>query len=174
MFSKERSMTPSDLSLNTYLVEALEKLDLALNEALALSRNGSEDFYHVGTLGRSIGLIREFQSPILKKYPELKPPPPWQDWSIPELTQEEIDCVSKITDEALEEIDAALLSYINIQFQKVARIVGTFMTESKLHNAGVPDIFYGQRIETLCERELLHFKGNLKFMRYCEVRLAQT
>jgi hypothetical protein len=171
MFSKKPSMA-SDTSLNTLLVEALEKLDLALNEALVLSRNSSEDLYHIGTLGRSIGLIREFQSPILEKYPELKPSPPWQDWSIPELTQEEIECVSKITDEALEKIDTALLSYTNCQFQKVAKIVGIFMTESKLHNAGVPDIFYGQRIETLCDRALLQFKGNLKFMRYCEVRMA--
>ncbi|MCX7220995.1 MAG: DUF3658 domain-containing protein [Burkholderiales bacterium] len=153
----------SDLTLNALLVDALEKLDLALNEALSLSRNSSEDFYHIGILGRSIGLIRE-----------LKPPPPWQDWSIPELTQEEIEDVSEITNEELEAIDLALLSYSNHQFQKVARIVGIFMTESKLHKAGIPDIFYSQRIEALCDKGLFEFKGNLKFMRYCEVRLTQT
>ncbi|AZP13043.1 DUF3658 domain-containing protein [Undibacterium parvum] len=165
---------PSDLTLNALLVDALEKLDLALNEALNLSQNSSEDFYHIGTLGRSIGLIREFQSPILEKYPELKPPPPWQDWSLPELTHEEIENVSEITNEELEAIDLALLSYSNHQFQKVARIVGVFMTESKLHKAGIPDIFYSQRIEALCGKGLFEFKGNLKFMRYCEVRLTQT
>lgn len=165
---------PPDESLNQLINEALEKLDLALMEALKLSSEGGKQFYQVGKLGRSIGLIREFQAPIFEKYPEFKPVPPWQNEPDPCLTEEQKALIAKLSQEKLEDIDHALLSYANRQFQKVAKIIGLFMMESDLHLPGIPDIFYAQRIEALASKGLLEHQGNLKFMRYSEVRAPNT
>ncbi|MFD0320268.1 DUF3658 domain-containing protein [Lysobacter gummosus] len=39
--------------------------------------------------------------------------------------------------------------------------------------AGIPDLFYAQRVATLVARGLLKSQGDLSRMRYCEVRVAQ-
>ena len=53
---------------------------------------------------------------------------------------------------------------------KVAKLVAMFMNESDLHFSGVPDVFYAQRVQALVDNGLLEAQGNLKFMRYSEVR----
>ena len=165
---------PSAESLNQLVCEALDKLDMALIEALKLSREDDNESYQVGTLGRSIGLIREFQRPFFEKHPEFKPAPPWLNEPEPCLSEEQKSSISRLSLEKLEEIDRILLSYANEQFQKVAKIVGLFMMRSDLHLSGVPDIFYAQRIEALANNGLLEYQGNLKFMRYSEVRILKT
>ena len=165
---------PSDESLNKLITEAIEKLDSALMEALELSSEGSQELYQIGKLGRTIGLLREFQSPIFEKHPELMPSTPWQDEPEPRLTDEQTKSVSMLSEEKLKNIDNALLLYANNRFQKVAKIVATFITESDLHTSGIPDIFYAERIERLSSKGLLESQGNLKFMRYSEVRVPKT
>jgi len=165
---------PSDESLNKLITEAIEKLDSALIEALKLSREGSQELYQIGKLGRSIGLLQEFQSPIFEKCPELMPAPSWQDEAEPRLTDKQKESVSKLSEEQLKNIDNALLSYANKRFQKVAKIVAKFITESNLHLPEIPDVFYAQRIAELSSKGLLESQGNLKFMRYSEVRVPKT
>ena len=165
---------PNHESINRLIEEALEKLNAALADALNLSHDGEKNLYKIGTLGRSIGLLREFQAPIFEEYPELKPPPPWAGEIEPILTREQSINIAKLSEQVVNEIDIALLSFASINFQKVAKIVGTFMSESPLHVSGIPDIFYAQRIEILAHDSKLEYQGNLKFMRYSEVRLPKT
>ena len=165
---------PSHESINKLIDEALQKLNIALADALNLSREVDNDLYKIGTLGRSIGLLREFQAPILEKYPELKPPPPWAGEVEPSLTEEQQAIIATLPETLVHEIDEALLSYASSQFQKVAKIVGIFMTESSLHSRGIPYIFYAQRIEELANNARLEYQGNLKFMRHSEVRVPKT
>ena len=165
---------PSDESLNKLVIEAIESLDSALTEVFELSHKGSQELYQVGKLGKAIGLLREFQSPIFEKHPEFIQAPPWQDELELILTVKQQESVSKLSEEQLKIIDNALLSYANKRFQKVAKIIATFITESNLHLSGIPDIFYAQRIEKLSSKGLLESQGNLKFMRYSEVREPKT
>ena len=165
---------PSDESLNKLITEAIEKLDSALKEVLKLSREGSQELYQIGKLGRSIGLLEEFQAPIFEKYPELMPAAARQERVEPRLTDEQKEFVSKLSEEQLKNIDNALLSYANKRFQKVAMIVAMFIAESNLHSSEIPDVFYAQRIAELSNKGLLESQGNLKLMRFSEVRIPKT
>ena len=77
------------------------------------------------------------------------------------------------TPEQLKEIDYGLLSFCSNKFPKVAKIVGSYMT-SNSNKFDVIDLFYAQRIEKMVHLKSLESQGNLKFMRYSEVRLAKT
>lgn len=164
---------PNHESINRLIEDALEKLNIALADALSLSHDGEENLYKIGTIGRAIGLLREFQTPIFEKYPELKPPPLWIGETEPSLTKEQSTAIAKLPEQVVHEIDIALLSYTSNNFQKVAKIVKTFMSESPLHSSEIPDTFYAQRIEILAHDSKLEYQGNLKFMRYSEVRLPK-
>ena len=90
----------------------------------------------------------------------------------PPLTEEQSELVSKLSEVELSNIDDALLSNISTQWRKVARVVGTTMSELENRITGIPDVFYAQRVLYLAQKGLLESQGNLKAMRYCEVRIA--
>ena len=161
----------SDIKINEHIKKALIELELILKETFQEEFN--DELYPVGKLGRSIGLLREFQQPTFDRNPDLRPAPPWQGKDEPYLTKEQLELVSKFTPEQLKEIDHGLLSFCSNKFQKVAKIVGSYMT-SNLNKFDVIDLFYAQRIEKMVDSGFLEYQGNLKFMRYSEVRLAKT
>lgn len=165
---------PSEESIVRTVSEALNKLDIALSEALELSKKENDDLYQIGKLGRAIGLLREFQAPIFNKRHKLRSAPPWEGLPEPSLSTKEKESVSELSDEELRDIDNKLLSLANGQFQKVAKLVMIFMNQSGLHTMGIPDIFYGQRIEILVKANKLEYQGNLKFMQFCEVRVPKN
>lgn len=88
----------------------------------------------------------------------------------PELTPEQLKLVAELTDAEVEAIDNALLANASGMWRKVARIVGTTMTELPCRVEGIPDVFYSQRIKRLVEAGALESQGNLSHMRYSEVR----
>ncbi|AJQ95079.1 DUF3658 domain-containing protein [Gynuella sunshinyii] len=161
-------------SLNQLLSQAVENLELALEETMELKRNEKNSSIQIGKLGRSIGLIREFQSLIFKQHPELAPKSVVPDEEIPELNQEQKQAIASLTPEDIKRIDEELMSFATNRFQKVANIVGLFMLQSERHEPSIPDVFYGERIKILANAGLLESQGNLKFMRYSEVRIAKT
>lgn len=160
----------SDVKINELLCSAMSYLDMALEESLMFNRE-HKDSYEIGVLGRSIGLLREFQKPILERNPELRPAPPWAGEPEPCLTNEEYQLISGLSQEVIQELDKALLSNVTSSFQKVAKIVGMTMNNASTNLQGIPDIFYAQRIEKLAVSGVLEYEGNLKFMRFCEVRI---
>lgn len=88
-----------------------------------------------------------------------------------ELTPEEQELVAKLTDEQLKEIDQMLLSFVHPKFnRKVAYLVAATKTDLPNRIKGIPDVFYAQRVAYLVEQGLLVAEGNLKYMRYSEVR----
>ena len=89
-----------------------------------------------------------------------------------DLNKEQQELVSRLSSSQLECIDAALLSNCSNQWRKVARVVGSTMTESTNKVEGVPDVFYAQRVVGLVEQGALLSQGNLKRMRFSEVKLA--
>ena len=90
----------------------------------------------------------------------------------PPLTAEQSELVSKLSEAELSNIDGTLLSNISTQWRKVARVVGTTMSEQENRITGIPDVFYAQRVSHLAQKGLIESQGNLKAMRYCEVRIA--
>lgn len=91
----------------------------------------------------------------------------------PDLTEEEKTLVAKLSQQDLNAIDEALLSYASEHWRKVAMIVGSTMDDLENRIKGIPDIYYSQRLQKLVESGRLNSQGNLQCMRFSEVRLPK-
>ena len=89
----------------------------------------------------------------------------------PKLSDEQLELVSRLSEEELNKIDTVLMSFASTRNRKVARVVMSTMSELRELELGIPDIYYGQRVKPLVEKGLLVADGNLDYMRYSEVRL---
>lgn len=87
------------------------------------------------------------------------------------LTPEELQLAEQLTEEDIREIDRALLANVSHEWCKVARVVGTTMSEQPDRVTGLPDLYYSQRVAHLVELGVLEAEGDIKRMRFCEVRL---
>jgi len=87
------------------------------------------------------------------------------------LTDEQLKLVAQLKNDDLKAIDKALLSNACGYWRKVARVVGTTMSELPNKIQGLPDVFYAQRILHLVSEGRLLSQGDLNRMRYSEVRL---
>ncbi len=77
-----------------------------------------------------------------------------------------------LTPAQLEAIDRELLRASDVQWRKVARVVGTVMTNDWLGKPErIADVFYAQRVARLVRFGKLEAQGNLARMRFSEVRL---
>ena len=87
------------------------------------------------------------------------------------LTPEELSKVERLSAHEVAKIDQALLANAALQWRKVARVVGTSMTSLDSRVAGIPDVYYSQRVAKLVSEGQLESQGNLRRMRFSEVRL---
>ena len=87
------------------------------------------------------------------------------------LTPEELRKVERLSAHEVATIDQALLANAALQWRKVARVVGTSMTSLDSRVAGIPDVYYSQRVANLVSEGQLESQGNLRRMRFSEVRL---
>jgi len=88
-----------------------------------------------------------------------------------QLSAEQEARAAMLTAHELARIDAALISHARPQSRKLALIVSLAMTDCEAHITNVADVFYSRRVARLVsEGKLLAF-GDLRRMRYCEVRL---
>lgn len=156
---------PTDDSLIALTTEAIEKLDLAINEILKISKRDRAEKYKIGRLGSSIALIKEFQYQIR---PELIPPLEEPD---PPLTDEQSARVAQLTEAEIKKIDERLLSNSADKWHKVTRIVGTTLVELQESLQNIPDLYYAERVRHLVKEGKLESRGDLSRMRYSEIRL---
>ncbi len=91
----------------------------------------------------------------------------------PSLSPAEWRKLLRLTRLRVARIDDALLAQTSPQWRKVARVVGMALIKGPRRIAGVPDLYYAQRVRILVRRGLLQAQGNLNAMRYSEVRLVQ-
>ena len=69
--------------------------------------------------------------------------------------------------------DAALMSAAAPHWQKVARLVAEVMTSNWPNKpSGIADVYYAQRVDMLVQKGILEAQGDLRRMRFSEVRLA--
>lgn len=76
-----------------------------------------------------------------------------------------------LTAQELDRIDASLLSHARPQSRKLAMIVALAMADCDVHIPNVADAFYSKRAARLVSEGKLLASGDLRGMRYCEVRL---
>lgn len=79
--------------------------------------------------------------------------------------------IATLTPQQVTEIDRILLSHASSQWRKVARVAGAAMLQSKGKYVGIPDVYYARRIAELVASGALESQGNLRRMRFSEVRL---
>lgn len=66
-----------------------------------------------------------------------------------ELNIEQMALVKQLTEDEIEYIDKALLSFARRKYyRKTAYLIGMMMTRFSNRVAGIPDIFYGEREST--------------------------
>jgi hypothetical protein len=92
----------------------------------------------------------------------------------PPLDAEDLQAVAALTSDDLGAIDRALLAASHTNWRKVAFVVGTAMDAYPDSYHDIPDVFYAQRIQALVSAGRLEVQGNLRRMRFSEVRLSQV
>ena len=91
----------------------------------------------------------------------------------PALTPEQEEKVALLSQSDLEKIDNVLLKNSNQLWRKVARVIGTTMNELPNRIDGIPDVFYASRIRILVEVGKLESQGDLRCMRFSEIRIPE-
>jgi hypothetical protein len=90
------------------------------------------------------------------------------------LTKAQRELVESLSEAEIRAIDEALLANVTDQWRKVARVVGVTMMSLPDRIAGIPDVFYSQRLRKLTEEGRLESQGDLALMRYSEIRLPRA
>lgn len=87
-----------------------------------------------------------------------------------EPTQEQMALIAGLTEKEVCEIDACIFSCVSGRWSKVSKVIADAMHQVPERIAGIPDVYYAQRVWELVEQGLLEHQGFLGRMRYCEVR----
>src|SRR5579872_816522 len=90
------------------------------------------------------------------------------------LTEAEELRLASLPKELVARIDEALLAKAQPEFRKVAYIVGSVMGSIRDLPEGLPDVYYERRVAKLVEAGFLESQGNLRRMRFSEVRLPSS
>ncbi|HEV7609275.1 MAG TPA: DUF3658 domain-containing protein [Steroidobacteraceae bacterium] len=89
----------------------------------------------------------------------------------PPLSEEQARVAASLSAELVARIDAELMSHARGKSRKVAMLVGGAMMNPDVRVAGLPDLYYAQRVRALVTAGQLVAEGNLDFMCFSEVRL---
>lgn len=90
------------------------------------------------------------------------------------LSAEDIAAISALSEADIQKIDDWLFSCADGDWKKVAMVVARALSisDEKCEFLEIPDIFFGMRIESLVAAGKLVSSGNLKRMRFSEVKRA--
>jgi hypothetical protein len=89
----------------------------------------------------------------------------------PPLTAEQEARVRALSKTVVSRIDAALVARASPKWRKVASVIAAAMADMRGSAAGLPDVYYAQRVRELVAVGRLESFGDLSRMRYSEVRL---
>ena len=91
----------------------------------------------------------------------------------PELTAEQKEKVAELSEKDLSEIDKVILSNSSKHWRKQAMIIVKTMNELEGRFSEIPDIYYAECISRLVKEGYLESQGNLKYIRFSEIRLPK-
>jgi hypothetical protein len=103
---------------------------------------------------------------VVAGFDELHPDPP--------LSAEQEKLVGALSQSQIDTVDRAILSSSVAHWRKVAHVVSSAMAQVGRTLPGVPDVFYAERVRKLVEHGALDAQGDLRRMRYGEVRKRET
>jgi hypothetical protein len=86
------------------------------------------------------------------------------------LNDEDTAAIAALTVADVAAIDQAILSALSPYWQKTALVVGRAMYAYPDKFDEIPDVFYGQRVLELASGGLIAVNGDLRRMRFSEVR----
>jgi len=95
-----------------------------------------------------------------------------QDDPLPD--PEDLVAIAELTEADINRIDQSILDSCSPQWRKVAYVVSLAMDAYPDLYQGIPDVFYSQRVGWLVSTGKLEAQGNLRRMRFSEIRLAAT
>jgi hypothetical protein len=88
----------------------------------------------------------------------------------PPLDPDDLEVIGRLAEEDLRDIDDALIRHSTGRQQKVAMIVLKARDDLSSRFEGIPATYFGQRVMRLVEKGTLEGFGNLRSMRFSEVR----
>ena len=90
------------------------------------------------------------------------------------LDAEDIRAIAALSAADISAIDQAILAQLNHRWQKTAFVVTKAMYAYPDRYDDIADVFYGQRVIGLADAGLIETIGNLRQMRFSEIRLKCT
>lgn len=88
-----------------------------------------------------------------------------------DLTSEQLQAVGTLSTTEIDAIDTALMAEVTDRWQKIARVIARAMDAlGDGRRAGVPDVYFAERVRELERRGLIESVGNTRRMRFSEVR----
>jgi hypothetical protein len=91
----------------------------------------------------------------------------------PPLSDSELQAAHALSAEQVAEIDTLLLSHVDGRWRKVALVVARVIRELGDRHPELSDVYFALRIAELVQQGSLESEGNLRLMRFSEVRLPQ-
>ena len=85
-----------------------------------------------------------------------------------ELSLAEEKRIAKLSKDELAAIDAAIVRATVGSYRKLAMVVGLVLED--VSDLSVPDIFISKRVRLFVESGEIEARGDLRRMRYCEIR----
>lgn len=98
-------------------------------------------------------------------------PVPRPEPQLPMTREEYQQRIEALTADELQTLDEALMAGTSKQFRKVARVIGIAMEKTRQQIPRVPDGYFAIRVQKLVKEGRLVSQGNLKRMRFSEIRL---
>lgn len=92
----------------------------------------------------------------------------------PPLSADDHASIAKLTANQLALIDEALLANASNSWRKLARVACAAMDATKPGVMGIPDIYFAQRIALLVGQGKLEAQGDMRRMRFSEVRFPSV
>jgi hypothetical protein len=92
----------------------------------------------------------------------------------PDLTAEQREKVAQLSEQDLSEINKLILSNSSKHWRKQAMVIAKTMNELGAKFPEIPDIFYAECISKLVSEGYLESQGNIKYLRFSEVRLPES
>ena len=120
-------------------------------------------------LGNTIVALNfELRGVIHRKFAELRPPPKGSRFLDSKLTWKQAQLPSSVT---VLDFDRVILSALNAQWRKTARIVGNVSEQYRSLGIDLDPAIVAARLRTMADSGLIESAGDLRKWRFSEVRL---
>jgi hypothetical protein len=120
-------------------------------------------------LGKTISALSiDLRGTIYRKFPDLRPPSKGSRFVDSKLTWKQVQLPPSVT---VLDFDRVILSTLNVQWRKTARIVGNVSEHYRSLGIDLDPAIAAARLVTMVDSGLVEGAGDLRKWRFSEVRL---